>query len=94
MVVALFAPPLEVQLEAEAWIRWVTPFYALVNYYCKGGHHHKMGAGNWDHHPGNRRFITNFKIKDVKEVMMAGVWWFSCRLSKIGSYKAANIKEV
>jgi hypothetical protein len=45
MVVALFAPPLEVQLEAEAWIRWVTPFYALVNYYCKGGHHHKMGAG-------------------------------------------------
>ena len=20
-----------------------------------------MGAGNWDHHPGNRRFITNFK---------------------------------
>ena len=29
-----------------------------------------MGAGNWDHHPGNRRFITNFKIKDVKEVMM------------------------
>ena len=30
MVVALFAPPLEVQLEAEAWIRWVTPFYALT----------------------------------------------------------------
>jgi hypothetical protein len=29
-----------------------------------------MGAGNWDHHPGNRRFITNFKNKDVKEVMM------------------------
>ena len=35
--------------------------------YCKGGHHHKMGAGNWDHHPGDRRFITNFKNqKDVK----------------------------
>ena len=42
----------------------------LAKSYCKGGHHHKMGAGNWDHHPGNRRFITNFKIKDVKEVMM------------------------
>ena len=69
MVVALFAPPLEVQLEVEAWIRWVTPFCALVNYYCKGGHHHKMGAGNWDHHPGNLRFLTNFKNKD-KEVMM------------------------
>ena len=33
----------------------------LAKRYCKGGHHHKMGAGNWDHHPGNRRFITNFK---------------------------------
>ena len=42
----------------------------LAKSYCKGGHHHKMGAGNWDHHPGDRRFITNFKIKDVKEVMM------------------------
>ena len=42
----------------------------LATSYCKGGHHHKIGAGNWDHHPGNRRFITNFKIKDVKEVMM------------------------
>ena len=31
----------------------------------------KVGAGNWDHHPGDRRFITNFKNqKDVKEVMM------------------------
>ena len=30
-----------------------------------------MGAGNWDHHPGNRRYITNSKNqKDVKEVMM------------------------